>query len=105
MHAWDGQVSHVDEGIFSSFFSVDAYPALSLTGLGSRISRPVVIHVLIFTRQKAVIAIFTFLRINDHKPFLHFTPRISVHFSISTRHEFAAMLWDFSMIDRLGVNM
>jgi hypothetical protein len=72
--------------------------------LGQRISGPVVVHVLVLATQETVVAVLTLLDIDDQVPSAHFMPLSPFQGSICTRQEFAAILWDFSIIIRLEVS-
>jgi hypothetical protein len=89
VHAGGGQIGDIDKGILSPLFSLCYDPALALVGHRCRISRPIIVDVLILAGQKTIFAVFTFLNIYDHVPAAHFEASI---FSISTRQEFAAKL-------------
>jgi hypothetical protein len=76
-----GQVTNIDNGILSPFISMDVYPFLLVRRLGSRVSLPAVIYILVLAGQVAVITVFTLFDVDYPEPSFHsglFTPPTSL---------------------------
>jgi hypothetical protein len=66
------QITHIDARILASFGALNIHPLMAVPGLFIRIGEPLIADVLIFTGDKAVVAVVAERNVYYHIMLFHF---------------------------------
>ncbi len=72
MHTGIGQIGHIDLRELAPFPPKNVHPSVAMPRLRDRVRQKIVLEVLVFASEKAVITIVAFCDVHNHVPLFHF---------------------------------